>query len=70
MSLTVSLKRLFALASAAALLLCAAMPSSAQSTGSGTITGVTTFRYAGDRLELYSADLGATARALYERAQR
>jgi V8-like Glu-specific endopeptidase len=39
-------------------------------TGSGTITGVTTFRYAGDRLELYSADLGATARALYERAQR
>ena len=42
MSLTVSLKRLFALASAAALLLCAAMPSSAQSTGSGTITGTVT----------------------------
>ena len=39
-------------------------------TGRGTITGVTTFRYAGDSLALYSANLGATAKALYEQAQR
>ena len=42
MNLTLSAKRLLALASAAALLLCPAMPSSAQSTGSGTITGTVT----------------------------
>jgi hypothetical protein len=42
MNLTLSSKRLLALASAAALLLCPAMPSSAQSTGSGTITGTVT----------------------------
>ncbi len=39
-------------------------------TGRGTITGVTTFRYADNGRTLYSADLGATAKALYERAQR
>ncbi len=38
-------------------------------TGRGTITGVTTFRYANDSLTLYSADLGSTARTLYEKAQ-
>jgi V8-like Glu-specific endopeptidase len=38
-------------------------------TGRGTITGVTTFRYAGNSLVLYSADLGTTAKALYEQAQ-
>jgi hypothetical protein len=42
MNLTLSAKRLLALASAAALLLSPAMPSSAQSTGSGTITGTVT----------------------------
>ena len=42
MNLNLSLKRLLALASAAALLLCPAMPSSAQSSGSGTITGTVT----------------------------
>lgn len=39
-------------------------------TGRGTITGVTTFRYANNSLALYSANLGTTARALYEQAQR
>jgi V8-like Glu-specific endopeptidase len=38
-------------------------------TGRGTITGVTTFRYTGNSLTLFSADLGATAKALYEKAQ-
>ena len=38
-------------------------------TGRGTITGVTTFRYTGNSLALFSADLGATAKALYEQAQ-
>jgi V8-like Glu-specific endopeptidase len=38
-------------------------------TGRGTITGVTTFRYANDSLILYSADLGSTARTLYDKAQ-
>jgi V8-like Glu-specific endopeptidase len=38
-------------------------------TGRGTITGVTAFRYTGNSLTLFSADLGATARALYEKAQ-
>jgi hypothetical protein len=42
MILTLSSKRLLALASAVALLLCPAMPSSAQSSGSGTITGTVT----------------------------
>ncbi|MGA1983884.1 MAG: TonB-dependent receptor [Acidobacteriaceae bacterium] len=42
MNLSLSAKRLLALASAATLLLCPAMPSSAQSTGSGTITGTVT----------------------------
>jgi hypothetical protein len=37
-------------------------------TGLGVITGVTTFRYSGDDLSLYSADLGPVAMALYERA--
>jgi hypothetical protein len=38
-------------------------------TGRGTITGVTAFRYANNSLTLYSANLGATAKALYEKAQ-
>ncbi len=38
-------------------------------TGRGTITGVTTFRYANNSLTLYSADLGSTAKTLYEKAQ-
>jgi V8-like Glu-specific endopeptidase len=38
-------------------------------TGRGTITGVTTFRYANDSLTLYSANLGSAARGLYEKAQ-
>ena len=42
MNLTCIAKRLLALASAAALFVCAALPSSAQSTGSGTITGTVT----------------------------
>jgi len=37
-------------------------------TGRGTITGVTTFRYANNSLALYSANLGTTARTLYEQA--
>jgi V8-like Glu-specific endopeptidase len=38
-------------------------------TGRGTITGVTAFRYANDSLTLYSANLAAAARTLYEKAQ-
>jgi V8-like Glu-specific endopeptidase len=38
-------------------------------TGRGTITGVTAFRYANDSLTLYSANLGPTAKTLYEKAQ-
>ncbi|MDQ2810353.1 MAG: trypsin-like serine protease [Actinomycetota bacterium] len=38
-------------------------------TGRGTITGVTAFRYKGNSLTLFSANLGATAKALYEKAQ-
>jgi len=37
-------------------------------TGTGVITGVTTFRYAGQDRILYSAGLGLVAEALYERA--
>ncbi len=37
-------------------------------TGVGVITGVTTFRYSGDRRALYSANLGPVAQALYDRA--
>jgi hypothetical protein len=38
-------------------------------TGLGVISGVTTFRYSGGSLILYSADLGRAAQALYDRAQ-
>ena len=37
-------------------------------TGTGVITGVTTFRYSGQDRILYSADLGPVAQALYQRA--
>jgi hypothetical protein len=37
-------------------------------TGTGVITGVTTFRYSGQDRILYSAGLGPVAEALYERA--
>jgi hypothetical protein len=37
-------------------------------TGLGVITGVTTFRYSGENLTLYSADLGTVAKALYDQA--
>jgi hypothetical protein len=39
-------------------------------TGLGTITGVTTFRYSGTGVTLYSLDLGSAARTLYDQAQR
>jgi V8-like Glu-specific endopeptidase len=39
-------------------------------TGLGTITGVTTFRYSGSGVTLYSLDLGSAARTLYDQAQR
>lgn len=39
-------------------------------TGLGTITGVTTFRYSGSGVTLYSVDLGSVARTLYSQAQR
>jgi V8-like Glu-specific endopeptidase len=39
-------------------------------TGSGFITGVTSFKYAGAQRVVYSADLGAVAQALYTRAER
>jgi hypothetical protein len=39
-------------------------------TGLGTITGVTTFRYSGSGVTLYSLDLGSVARTLYDQAQR
>jgi V8-like Glu-specific endopeptidase len=39
-------------------------------TGLGTITGVTTFRYSGSGVTLYSVDLGSVARTLYDQAQR
>jgi hypothetical protein len=39
-------------------------------TGLGIITGVTTFRYSGSGVTLYSVDLGAVARTLYDQAQR
>ncbi|MGH3154784.1 MAG: hypothetical protein ACRDOB_29215 [Streptosporangiaceae bacterium] len=37
-------------------------------TGLGVISGVTAFRYSGDNVTLYSADLGPVAKALYDRA--
>lgn len=40
------------------------------STGSGTITAVTSFKYSGESLELYSANLGPVAQALYQRAEQ
>jgi hypothetical protein len=36
--------------------------------GLGVISGVTAFRYTGDNVTLYSADLGPAAQALYNRA--
>jgi hypothetical protein len=39
-------------------------------TGLGTITGVTTFRYSGSGVTLYSVDLGTVARTLYDQAKR
>jgi V8-like Glu-specific endopeptidase len=39
-------------------------------TGLGTITGVTTFRYSGSGVTLYSVDLGSAARTLYDEAER
>jgi hypothetical protein len=39
-------------------------------TGLGTITGVTTFRYSGSGVTLYSVDLGSVAHRLYDQAQR
>jgi hypothetical protein len=39
-------------------------------TGLGTITGVTTFRYSGSGVTLYSVDLGSVAHRLYDEAQK
>lgn len=39
-------------------------------TGKGVITGVTSFKYAGAKRVMYSADLGGGAQALYTRAER
>lgn len=39
-------------------------------TGIGVITGVTSFKYSGHNRTLYSANLGATAQALYNRAEK
>ena len=38
-------------------------------TGLGAISGVTTFRYSGSGVTLYSVDLGSVARSLYNEAQ-
>ena len=38
-------------------------------TGTGTITGVTSFKYSGQARTLYSADLGTVAQSLYTRAE-
>jgi len=38
-------------------------------TGLGVITGVTTFRYSGSGVTLYSVDLGSVAHSLYDEAQ-
>jgi len=39
-------------------------------TGTGFITGVTSFKYAGTKRVVYSADLGAVAQALYTHVER
>jgi len=39
-------------------------------TGTGVITGVTSFKYSGQSRNLYSANLGVVAQALYTRAER
>jgi hypothetical protein len=39
-------------------------------TGTGVITGVTSFKYSGQARTLYSANLGPIAQALYNRAER
>jgi hypothetical protein len=56
-----------ALASGAIVL--AGLPWVAAGSAPANITGVTAFRYSGNSLTLFSADLGSTAKALYEKAE-